>query len=119
MAKGNFREYLQGEQVRIKKYFYVLRPLLAMRWVAQGRGVVPVRFEELVAAVVTDTSLHQDIEQLLEAKKQGFESDYQQRIESISRFVEQELLALEQQDWPRPQPVFDHLNQLFLNTLAS
>ncbi len=119
MAKGNFREYLQGEQVRIKKYFYVLRPLLAMRWIAQGRGVVPVCFEELVAAVVTDTSLYQDIEQLLEAKKQGFESDYQPRIESISRFIEQELQALEQQDLLRPQPAFDHLNQLFLGALSS
>ncbi len=119
MAKGNFREYLQGEQVRIKKYFYVLRPLLAMRWIAQGRGVAPIRFDELVSAMVTDTSLLRDIEQLLEAKKQGFESDYQPRIESISRFVEQELQTLQQQDLPRPQPAFDQLNQLFLDTLAS
>jgi uncharacterized protein len=29
MAKGNIREYLRGEVVWRKKYFYVLRPLLA------------------------------------------------------------------------------------------
>lgn len=33
MAKGNFREYLQGDLVRAKKYFYVLRPILACLWI--------------------------------------------------------------------------------------
>lgn len=28
MARGNYREYLKGEHVWIKKYFYVLRPIL-------------------------------------------------------------------------------------------
>ncbi|TPC98960.1 nucleotidyltransferase domain-containing protein, partial [Escherichia coli] len=28
MARKNFRGYLQGDEVRLKKYFYVLRPLL-------------------------------------------------------------------------------------------
>ncbi|TBR76440.1 MAG: hypothetical protein EPN64_07620 [Burkholderiaceae bacterium] len=28
MARGNYREYLQGEVVRAKKYLYVLRPVL-------------------------------------------------------------------------------------------
>jgi len=35
MARGNYREYLQGERVRIKKYFYVLRPV----WLANGSNV--------------------------------------------------------------------------------
>ena len=33
MAKKNFREHLQAETVRYKKYLYVLRPLLAARWI--------------------------------------------------------------------------------------
>ena len=38
-------------QVRLKKYFYVLRPLLAIRYIESGQGLPPVRFEELVDAV--------------------------------------------------------------------
>lgn len=49
MARKNFRGYLQGEAVRLKKYFYVLRPLLAVRWVEAGKGVPPMRFAELLA----------------------------------------------------------------------
>ena len=29
MAEGNYREYLKDDEVKIKKYFYVLRPVLA------------------------------------------------------------------------------------------
>ena len=29
MAEGNYKEYLQRDNVRVKKYFYVLRPILA------------------------------------------------------------------------------------------
>jgi predicted nucleotidyltransferase len=51
MAQGNYREYLKGEIVWRKKYFYVLRPLLAIRWLEAGLGVVPTEFGQLVEKV--------------------------------------------------------------------
>ena len=34
MAFGNWRDYLRGrEEVSLKKYLYVFRPLLACRWI--------------------------------------------------------------------------------------
>lgn len=47
MAKKNFREHLQAETVRYKKYLYVLRPLLAARWIRMRPGVPPMRFADL------------------------------------------------------------------------
>lgn len=35
MARGNAREYLFEDRVRLKKYFYVLRPLFAIRHVGK------------------------------------------------------------------------------------
>ena len=32
--------------VRVKKYFYILRPLLAIRWIQQDIGPVPMEFEK-------------------------------------------------------------------------
>ena len=40
MAEGNYREYLQRDPVRVKKYFYVLRPVLACRWI-EMHGTTP------------------------------------------------------------------------------
>ena len=33
MAEGNYKKYLRTEMVKEKKYFYVLRPLLAGQWI--------------------------------------------------------------------------------------
>lgn len=54
MAAKNFRGYLQGETVRLKKYLYVLRPLLAAQWIDAGRGMPPMRFADLADVMVTD-----------------------------------------------------------------
>jgi predicted nucleotidyltransferase len=71
MARGNFREYLQGESVWRKKYFYVLRPLLAIRWIEQGRGPVPIEFKRLVMATIDDVKLRRAIDELVDAKSKG------------------------------------------------
>lgn len=91
MAVGNFREYLKGETVRTKKYFYVLRPVLAMQWIEQGLGVVPTDFNILVQRLVQDPVLSGDIQILLQEKKAGGELQSGPRIESISSFIEAEL----------------------------
>lgn len=44
-AKSNYREYLKGETVRLKKYFYVLRPLLACKWILAEGTPPPMLFK--------------------------------------------------------------------------
>ena len=73
MARGNYREYLQGDRVRLKKYLYVLRPLLAVGWLESGRGVVPMPFRELVETLIPPGALHEAIAQLLRLKQGGEE----------------------------------------------
>jgi predicted nucleotidyltransferase len=45
MAHGNWRDYLRGrDEVSLKKYLYVFRPLLACRWIERQLGQVPMLF---------------------------------------------------------------------------
>lgn len=94
MAKGNFREYLQGEIVWLKKYFYVLRPVLACLWIECGLGVVPMAFDDLVAGVVKDEELKGSIAKLTELKRSGAEMDKGSRIAVIHSFLELEIARL-------------------------
>lgn len=91
MARKNFRGYLQGEEVRLKKYFYVLRPLLAVRWIEAGKGVPPMRFDQLVAGTVDDADLLDEIAQLLHAKCEASEAKYGPRMKKIHEFIQYEL----------------------------
>lgn len=91
MARKNFRGYLQGGEVRLKKYFYVLRPLLAVRWVEAGKGVPPMRFADLLAGSELDASLHQEIDELLERKQRAGEAMYGPRRPLLHVFILAEL----------------------------
>jgi predicted nucleotidyltransferase len=119
MAKGNVREYLRGDTVWQKKYFYVLRPLLAMRWIDQGRGPVPIEFQKLVESTVDDPILLSAIGSLVSAKRAGAELDRGPRIPAVSDFIENEMVRLEQMASKRSDaaPPIETLNQLFRGTL--
>jgi len=120
MARGNFRDYLKGEVVWIKKYFYVLRPILAMNWIERGWGVVPTDFNGLVDKLVTEPALRTEIKGLLAAKRAGAELDQGPRIELISQFIECELERWETQEIVNhKRPAFtDQLDDLFRASLA-
>lgn len=90
MARGNAREYLFGTQVRLKKYFYVLRPLFAIRYIEQGRGVPPVPFEDLVEAAAP-AHLRAPIADLLALKRRTGELGLGEPIAEIGAFIESEL----------------------------
>jgi predicted nucleotidyltransferase len=91
MAKKNLREHLLGEVVRYKKYLYVLRPLLAARWIRERGGVPPMRFAELAQATLTDPALIDEINRLLEVKMRAGEAATSPRWHGIHAFIEQEL----------------------------
>jgi len=96
MARGNYREYLQGEQVRIKKYFYVLRPVLACEWIERYGEMPPMEFDALVERLIPkDGALWQVVQQLLARKKSGEELDYEPRLNPINDYLEERLQELE------------------------
>lgn len=90
MAKGNYREYLRGEKVKIKKYFYVLRPLLACMWIKDRCENPPIEFEKLLS-MIKDEKLLIKIDELLKKKRQGIESDFEDAIPEINRFIEEQI----------------------------
>jgi len=96
MAKKNFREHLQADEVRYKKYLYVLRPLLAARWIRTQAGVPPMRFAELAQRTldaVHDAALIDEINALLAVKMRAGEAATSPRWPGIHAFIEAELAA--------------------------
>ena len=94
-SKGNMREYLTGETVWRKKYLYVLRPLLAMRWIEADLGPVPIEFGSLLDELLPAGEVRSAIDHLVAEKKRGAELDRGPRINVISDFIETEMAFLE------------------------
>ncbi len=115
MAQGNRRDYLRGPIVWLKKYLYVLRPLLACRWIEMGRGIPPVAFDHLVEATVDEAPLQHAIAELLAAKRGGDELARGPAIPVIDAFIDREFQRLEAvaHGLPSPQlPDDEGLNRL-------
>ncbi len=93
MASNNYREYLRSEQVWLKKYFYVLRPVLACGWIQEHDTLPPVEFETLVEDRLPNR-LRPAVEDLLQRKRAGDELTVGPRIPEVSDFLDTELERL-------------------------
>ncbi len=120
MAKGNYRDYLKGPSVKIKKYFYVLRPILAANWIEKYNTIPPMEFMELVEDILPNGSLKDEVMILLKRKIAGDELDQEPRIEAINQFIEGEISRLEAYAKTLNVKIEDpteQLNRLFRETL--
>lgn len=96
MGKGNFRDYLHRDQVKIKKYFYALRPILACIWIEKHNTVPPIEFQILVDELLEEGQLKDEILTLLERKIRGDELNHEPKITAINDFLEREIIRLEE-----------------------
>jgi predicted nucleotidyltransferase len=119
MAKGNYREYLQTDKVKIKKYFYVLRPVLACLWVEDKLEPPPVEFE-ILARQISDRELAGAIGALLQRKKSGMELGLEPRIDAVNDFVETKINHFEERlrgFKPEARPGRESLEEGFIKIL--
>ena len=87
MAKSNYREYLKSDMVRLKKYFYVLRPVLACRWILEHQSAPPMAFSKLAEACLPK-KLKPAVDRLLEMKMAASEMEYGPRIDAINCYLD-------------------------------
>ena len=121
MAEGNYREYLKGETVRAKKYFYVLRPVLACKWILRTHTKPPMLFRELVDAEL-DEALKPAVERLLDLKMNAPEIKEIPRVSELNDYLDRAIgeLKVEIAAYPAEHRAsWEPLNKFFLKTLSS
>jgi len=121
MAKGNYRDYLQGDgKVWRKKYLYVLRPLLAIRSIETFGMPPPVDFQELLDGDLLPMDVLRDATELLRDKRAGSELGYGPRLPALSGFITEEIKRLDQEKFSGVPATkeWDSLNQLFIDTVV-
>ena len=89
-ANSTYQEYLKGDTVRYKKYFYALRPLLAAEYIEKYHTAPPVLFDDLLKLDL-DPELRTAIDELLEAKKRTTEKEENPQMPVIKRYIEEEI----------------------------
>jgi uncharacterized protein len=114
LCRNTFGNYLQGDKIKLKKYFYAIRPLLAARWIVKYNSCPPMEFETL-RLMVDDKKVDQRIELLLKQKAVEAESFFMSPDPMLQIYIQEKIAEaeayakyLESRDAP-VQP----LNELF------
>lgn len=94
-ANSTFKQYLQGDEVKYKKYIYALRPLLACKFIEDKHAVPPVRFDDLLKQELPG-ELSEEIEEMLAIKARSDEKDLNPRMPVIQKYIESEIARYEQ-----------------------
>lgn len=115
MAEGNYRTYLQGDEIWLKKYFYVLRPLLSVLYLMRLDEPPPLDFDTLVNTMVNNNKAYSAIGRLLKLKRHGFELSAGPRIPEISGYIDGHMDALKGLFWysSSNEKSWEPLNKVF------
>jgi predicted nucleotidyltransferase len=122
MARRTVNSYLGKETVKRKKYLYVLRPLLAARWIEQGRGPVPMRFDELFVTLGPEhAAVRAAIDELVREKVAGGELGAGPPVAVLEAFIhpEHDRLQAVGESLPKAKPDRAKLDELFRRTIGA
>ena len=84
--------YIEGKKrVNLKKYFYILRPAMAVRWIRlYPEAIPPMNFQELLAGINLASDLVSELNNLLIQKSRSREVGEAPRIPAIDDFITSE-----------------------------
>lgn len=128
MARGNYERYLTEDVVRIKKYFYVLRPILTAYWITHywEEREPPIDFNDLLDLEILSKRTRKDIGELLDKKRVTSEIGFGERIESVDNFLvsafnffDDYVFRTEPKDMRRYEKRVAFLDQMFKNYITT
>ena len=86
MASKDMETLREKREIKLKKYFYMLRSLLASKWVMLYHEKPPILLSELLT-LVKNEAIQREVGKLLEIKKAGDESTKIVGNEIINEFI--------------------------------
>lgn len=89
MAKGVLESELSAEMVRLKKYFYSLRPVLAAKWIAELKSVPPMDFKSL--RMLMPRQFDGVVDELLAIKANVDESFMVERHSDLNAYIDESI----------------------------
>lgn len=91
MTIGCYREHLQSDIVKLKKYFYALRPMLAAKWIVTYQTFPPMIFGKLLELITDRQDILAEIDRLLALKATANESATMPASPMLNEFIRSEI----------------------------
>lgn len=82
-------------EVKLKRYFYAIRPLLALQWTCERRSLPPMNLQELMGGVQLPSDVRDVILDLLQRKQTTPELGTGRRIPILDSWIREGLAAFD------------------------
>ncbi|MEL7047788.1 MAG: nucleotidyltransferase domain-containing protein [Pseudomonadota bacterium] len=91
-AKSNWRRTRgDDETIKLKRYFYVMRPLIALEWVMKNADPPPMQVQDLLAQVPLPDDVRSAFQELLEVKLKTPELGRGPRVPVLDAWIAEKL----------------------------
>ncbi|GCF07718.1 hypothetical protein KDI_12820 [Dictyobacter arantiisoli] len=120
MAYRSYHQYIEGKSTAsLKKYFYVLRPIVALLFLEQHQTLPATSFVRTLAEVELPAEVREHIQQLLQARQASEEIGTGPVDPVLNSFIDVQLAKWNRASFVQPQEKsgFGELNTLLLHIL--
>ena len=113
LGKRTWERNIDGQdQINLKKYFYVLRPALALRWVRMNPDrLPPMNFQKLVDGTDISDETQDEIADLLEKKSKASEVGFGKRIGVLDDIITAEFSWASETGFPKFPVTYDIMSE--------
>ena len=117
-SKKHYEECIDGENVKLKKYFYCLRTTLAGLWIANDKTIPPMELQKLLS-LIQDKQLLEKIMMLLHLKISQDESYLHPLEPDLDSFLKDSIAFCESiaPSLPKSAPDYEKINIFFRSTI--
>jgi uncharacterized protein len=91
ICHNSMKEGIEGDTINIKKYFYILRPLLAAMWAADRGSIPPMQFAPLLTQIEANKPVFEAVQVLLKQKEAAKEAMRIPLVPVLQDFIETEM----------------------------
>lgn len=115
-ALSTTNKYLKNKEIKLKKYFYVIRPILSCKWIIEKQTPPPVLFQELVDNIAEE-NIKPVINELLRIKIEFPETKMGNHITELDEYIKNNILEIKKYTDSIPcdkNKDWSSLNEIFL-----
>lgn len=118
IALGALASMTNGNEIAIKKLFYVLRPLLAAKWCLEKQSIAPMTIGPLMTLL--PQHLQQQVSELITLKSTAAEGFIINIEAELKTYINQELARIDEASKQISKEPFDaeQLDEFFVNTIT-
>ena len=92
-AMNQYNFHRESDEVRLKKYFYIIRSILAIDYILENDGIPPIEFDTLRCNL--PNSLNDIVDDLLQKKVRANEITTIKRIDLVEDYISQKFSDIE------------------------